>query len=74
MGNGFGPEDQERLRNACVAAVGSGAHVIVSNSTAPLVLDLYAKWSINIIKARRAINSKSDKRGEIDEVVIVMKP
>lgn len=74
MGNGFSPEDQERLRDACAAAANRGAHVIISNSTAPLILDLYAKWSINVIKARRAINSKSDKRGEIDEVVIVMKP
>lgn len=72
--SGFGPKDQERLRDACAAAVSRGAYVIVSNSTAPLILDLYSKWDIHRIKARRAINSKGNKRGEIDEIVVVMKP
>jgi DNA adenine methylase len=72
QGGGFSQEHQRRLKNACVRAQARGAHIVISNSSAPFILDLYADCDIKIISARRAINSKGSSRGEIDEVVILI--
>jgi site-specific DNA-adenine methylase len=60
------------LLNACISAVERGASVAVSNSTAPFVIELYSEWDIRKIKARRAINSAAQKRGAIEEVLVLM--
>ena len=67
---GFSRADQTRLREACVRAVGRGAAVAVSNSSAPFIVDLYAGDDLHRVKARRAINSKATARGVIDEVLV----
>jgi DNA adenine methylase len=71
-GRGFGRAEQQRLLNACISAVERGASVAVSNSTAPFVIELYSEWDIRKIKARRAINSAAQKRGAIEEVLVLM--
>ena len=43
---------------------------MVSNSSAPLILDLYSNYKIEFVYANRAVNSKGDKRGKIVEVII----
>ena len=43
---------------------------MLSNSATDFIYDLYNSYNIKVIKAKRAINSKGNKRGEIDEVVI----
>ena len=74
---GFGPTDQERLRDAIVAAAGRGASVVVSNSSAPLIDALYttdaarrANLRVVRVPARRAINSRAANRGPVDELLI----
>jgi DNA adenine methylase len=54
-----------------------GCHVVVSNSSAPLVTDLYgsrapreAGLRIHRVAARRAINSNARRRGQIEELII----
>lgn len=71
---GFTREDQRRLRAACARAAARGAEVFVSNSSASFVLDLYAEDEVHRVKARRAINSKACSRGEIDEVLVRVRP
>ncbi len=66
---GFSHKEQIRLKNACEEATHRGAIVAISNSSAPLILDLYQDWQIHFIKARRSINSKSHLRGPIHEVL-----
>jgi DNA adenine methylase len=66
---GFSHEEQIRLKNACDEASARGAVVAISNSSAPLILDLYQDWNIHFIKARRSINSKSHLRGPVHEVL-----
>jgi DNA adenine methylase len=73
----FSDEDQARLQRLVIALAGRGCHVILSNSTAPLVTELYGRRDAREaglrayrVSARRAINSKAASRGEVDEYII----
>jgi DNA adenine methylase len=73
----FSDDDQQSLQAVVVRLARRGCAVIVSNSTAPLVRDLYesrpareAGLVTHRIPARRAINSKAAGRGVVDEFVI----
>jgi DNA adenine methylase len=76
--SGFGAGDQVRLRDTVVALHETGCHLIVSNSAAPLVRDLYldavhvshGALQLWAVPARRAINSRGDRRGAVDELVL----
>lgn len=70
-GRGFGSEEQKRLRVACDAAVDRGAIVAVSNSWTPEMLALFEGWNVHEIQARRAINSKGDRRGKVAELLAI---
>jgi DNA adenine methylase len=67
---GFGPEDQERLRDAFAALAARGVHVLLSNSDTPLIRKLYRGFRIDQVHAARAINSKGDRRGKVAELII----
>lgn len=70
--NGFSQDDQIRLKKACERATARGVFVIVSNSSASFITELYKDWDMRTILARRAINSKSEKRGPVAEIVVLM--
>lgn len=79
---GFGADDQRRLRDVVVALARRGCHVLLSNSTAPLIRDLYehdrdvadAGLSAHRVRARRAINAQGAHRGHVDEFLITNVP
>ncbi len=79
---GFGEADQRRLRDVVVALARRGCHVVLSNSTAPLIRDLYerdpeaadAGLRAHRVRARRAINARGARRGHVDEFVITNVP
>ncbi len=71
---GFSQVDQIRLKEACLRAHSRGALVFISNSSADFILDLYAGFEIQKIRARRAINSDGGKRGEVEEVLVCLVP
>jgi DNA adenine methylase len=74
----FGDADQRRLRDVVVDLARRGCHVVVSNSTAPLITSLYeddeevlrAGLRALRVPARRAINSNASRRGHVDEYII----
>ena len=75
--DGFTSQDQRRLRDGIVDAARRGAAVILSNSTAPSVMALYEHRDVRRaglrcwrVPARRAINSRADRRGEVEELVV----
>jgi DNA adenine methylase len=70
----FSQNDQQRLKNAVIKATERGAYVVISNSTADFILNLYNGWDVRRVFARRAINSKGNGRGEIAEVLLVREP
>ncbi len=73
--NGFGEAEQTRLRDTCNKLSDRGCQVLVSNSNADFIRDLYddPRYEIVEIKAGRSINAVGSKRGKISEVLIYNK-
>ena len=79
---GFGADDQQRLRDVTVMLARRGCHVLISNSTAPDIARLYensadvqaAGLRCHRIPARRSINSNGGRRGVVDEYLITNVP
>ena len=67
---GWGSLDQIRLRETCDQLNAKGIKFLLSNSSAPLIIDQYNNYNITTVKANRAINSNGADRGEVDEVLI----
>lgn len=69
---GFNQSEQIRLKNTCDKLNEKGVKFLLSNSATDFIKGLYKdKYIIETIQAKRAINSKADKRGEIDEVLVM---
>lgn len=73
----FSDEDHRALQRTVLALARKGCAVVVSNSTAPLVTELYGgeaarKAGLRAcrVPARRAINSAAGARGPIEEYII----
>lgn len=71
--NGFGTDEQIRLRDLFVKLDQKGCYVMLSNSSSKLIHELYKDYSktTQIIGATRMINSNATKRGKVDEVLIM---
>lgn len=69
--DGFGTEDQIRLKNLCDKLNERGIKFLLSNSTAPMILELYKDYKIVYVDAKRNINSIGNKRGEIKEILVM---
>lgn len=75
---GFNSDDQERLRRTVIELARRGCHVVMSNSTAPDITKIYglnqevaaAGLRCHTVPARRAINSKAERRGRVEEYII----
>lgn len=67
---GFDRNEQIRLKETCDKLNDKGVKFLLSNSATPFILDLYRNYKIEIVKARRSINSKASGRGVIDEVLV----
>lgn len=68
--NGFNYEQQLCLKEECDKLREKGIPFLQSNSDCPEIRELYHNYNVEIVQAKRAINSKSEKRGEINEVLI----
>ncbi|NLL21624.1 MAG: DNA adenine methylase [Firmicutes bacterium] len=68
---GFDRDEQIRLKKACDKLNEKGIKFLLSNSAADFIKNLYRDYRIEIITAKRAINSKAERRGEIDEVLVM---
>lgn len=73
-GSGFTEREQERLADWVCRLGLRGVHVLVSNSAVPLTLRLYRDLHIEKVLARRAINSRGDRRGPIHELLVAAGP
>lgn len=69
--DGFGETHQRQLAEVVRVLADRGVQVMVSNSDAPLVHDLYDGFRIEMIQAQRRINRDAGKRGHINEVLIL---
>jgi DNA adenine methylase len=74
---GFSHADQERLHALAIDLAARGVRVLLSNSSAASIEQLYgggaarsAGLRIRRVAARRAINSRADRRGPVDELIV----
>lgn len=67
---GFTLENQKELKEQCDILHKRRIKFLLSNSDHKIIRELYSDYKIQIVKARRAINSKGNKRGEINEVLV----
>ncbi len=67
---GFTRDDQIRLRECCDELTARGVKFMLSNSSTDFIREQYAAYHILTVQAKRAVNSVSTKRGEVDEVVV----
>lgn len=69
---GFSSDDQRRLRDLAARLVRRGVHVLLSNSSAPLVRELYGAppFEIHEVAAKRSVNCKAGGRGAVKELLI----
>jgi DNA adenine methylase len=79
---GFPGQAHRQLQQIAVTLASRGCHVLLSNSSAPLVRDLYerspeaARAGLRIYHApaRRAINARASARGPITELIVANTP
>jgi len=77
-GRGFSAADQQRLQQLLIALASRGVHVVLSNSVAPSMASLYedntaiadAGFRTWRFPARRSVNSRPDRRGLVEELVV----
>jgi DNA adenine methylase len=70
---GFGKDDQEALRDVYAELTRKGVMVLESNADTEYINELYSEVPgavLHKVMAKRAINSKGDKRGPVGEVII----
>lgn len=69
--DGFGADAQRRLRDVALRLKKRGVHVLLSNSSAGFVRDLYRPdFEVTEVSATRLVNSNGARRGAITELVI----
>ena len=80
--DGFGERDQRELQRVVFELVRKGCYVVLSNSTAPEIKELYKDNAeaeelhikAHKVPARRAINSNASRRGHVLEYIITNVP
>ena len=68
---GFTYEDQVRLRDCFKKLDEKGAFVMLSNSSSPLVEELYKDFNIHKVEANRTNGAKTSSRGKISEIIVI---
>jgi DNA adenine methylase len=68
--DGFGYQEQVRLRDLALHLKSMDVHVMISNSDTPSTRQLYAGFELHEVKARRSINSNGADRGKVGELII----
>lgn len=68
--NGFSESDQKQLVEVFDELSRRRIHAMLSNSDVPWIHQHYAVHNIRVIKARRSVNSKANRRGFVGEVIV----
>lgn len=71
---GFTLEDQQRLGTCFRDLAARRVIALVSNSDTAVVREIYQGFDIRVVQMRRNINSKGDKRGPINELLVTSRP
>lgn len=66
---GFGDAEQTQLRDLALALKARGVHVLLSNSAAPRVLELYQGFGGKFVERSGRVSCKGDGRAAVKEVL-----
>lgn len=71
---GFNWEEQAALAECCVAARQRGAKIVISNSTAPRIIELYEQhgFELHLVSGRRSISSKGSTRESANDLIATL--
>lgn len=71
---GFNWEEQVALAECCVAARQRGAKIVISNSTAPRIIELYEHYGfeLHLVTGRRSISSKGSTRESAKDLIATL--
>ena len=67
----FGIDNHKRLRKVFDILKAKGCYVMLSNSNADFVKELYSDCNIKTVNSARSINSDTSKRGSIKELCVL---
>jgi DNA adenine methylase len=67
----FRDQDQKDLAAVFTRLTEKGCYCMLSNSYTPFILELYQRFRIEIVYAKRAVNSDVNGRGAIKEAVVL---
>jgi len=65
----FDQADQRELATLFASAAERGVRLMLSNSDTPMTRELYAKFDLRTVQARRSVNCDGSKRGRVSELV-----
>lgn len=68
--NSFSYQEQQRLARTFREFDQKGCHLMLSNSCAEPIIELYKGYHMEKLMARRAINCHGDRRGPVPEIVV----
>lgn len=67
----FGDQDQQDLANVFTTLTDKGCLCMLSNSYTGFIRELYKAFRIEVVYAKRAVNSDANGRGNIKEALII---
>ena len=62
---------QFRLKELCDYINSIGAFFMLSNSYTKYIKDLYQDYNLITVQANRALNCKANRRGKINEYIVI---
>jgi DNA adenine methylase len=68
--DGFTMKDQKELLSFCDALTNIGVKWMQSNSSAPIVFDLYKKYKVDVVSAHRGVSANPLARKIVSETII----
>lgn len=68
--NGFDLQDHGRLHDKFAELERHDIYALLSNSDVPEIHRLFARWSAEVVRSGRPINSDGGKRGDVSELLI----
>lgn len=63
--------DHRKLAQTFERLADRGVYVMLSNSAMPAIKQLYAKFDVRTVEAPRSINTHYEKRGDVEEIVVL---
>lgn len=66
----FGLDEHQRLARVFEKLAERGVHALLSNSDTEDTREIFGKFELDVVKARRSINSVKSRRGPVGEILV----